>query len=124
SSLEVDYEFELGRLNNRQVNRFCTAEDFADVNRCLSVGICKAGAITCQASRFRKLAKKVDARTLVRRRGSYDLLSPVHKERIGGQDKATNPVLRELAEATSNFKFVAGLNNLDLPSNGLSRRGK
>src|SRR5215475_2961973 len=46
----IDYQLELGRLHHRQVAGFVTAQDAADIEPGLAIGVPVVGAVTHQAT--------------------------------------------------------------------------
>jgi hypothetical protein len=55
--LQVERQFELGRLDNRQIGRFLTLQDARHVGSGSTKGVVDAGRITDEAARRNKLAR-------------------------------------------------------------------
>src|SRR5947207_15200999 len=81
--LEIDHQFELCWLNDRQVGGLGAFENAAGINADLTISIGDARAVTHQAASLREVRKRVDAGYPVAYGQGRDLVASVDEEPIG-----------------------------------------
>ena len=110
--LEIDYQFKLRWLHDRQFGRLFAFENPSDVDACLTPGVQSAGAVTNQASRDGELAHQRDCRNRVTHceRGKLGALG-VEKDVLADNQPA-NLHFSQLVKGSIKFAFRAGIQNL------------
>ena len=83
--LEVDDEFELGRLYDRQVGGLLALEIFCGIHALQAIGIDNAGAVADEAACSRVIAIRIDRRNAVARCQSPNSICPV-RVRMNGSE--------------------------------------
>src|SRR5262245_61912575 len=114
--LEVDDQFELGRLLDRQVSRLGPLEDATSVDAQLTIRVLEVGAVTHQATRFDKFAPFVDYGNRVFRRKSNEMVAAVVEERVGSDDHRICASMHIIRESRIEFIRTGGIQCLELQS--------
>jgi hypothetical protein len=110
--LEIDRQFKLRWLHDRQFGRLFALENPSDVDACLTPGVQSAGAVTNQASCEGELAHQRDCRNCVTdcERGKLRALG-VEKDVLTDNQPANRQFSR-LRKGGIKFAFGAGIQNL------------
>ena len=100
---------------------FSPFENSPSVNSHLAIGAGYTGAVAHQAARENKFALLVRRREPVTYGPQYDLFALGVEERIGGDEKSSDPLLRHRSERQIDLVFISGLQQEDRPTNFLRR---
>src|SRR5260370_10838853 len=103
--LEVDHQFEFGRLLDRQIGRLGAVEDLSGVNADLAIDRSEARSIADQAAGSGEFSPLVRRRNGMARCQRYELLAPAVEERIGGDDERAGMQLDEGCEGGVDLAF-------------------
>ena len=96
--LEIDDEFELVYLLNRQLSGFDALKNSTDVNAAFVIAITEHRSIAHQAADFDVLADFVERRNCMTRRKRDKVLAPTVEERVGANQKRIGPLLDKCRE--------------------------
>src|SRR5262249_6224437 len=116
--LQVDDELEFGRLQDRQVGGLRALEDLTGVGADLAPHVQTIGPIAHQQARFGPLTGRATRRNPVTRRERRKLDAPASEEPIAGNEEGIGPVACDSGEDRLDFPAVAGVEGLDLQSDG------
>jgi hypothetical protein len=109
--LEIDGQFDLGGLLNRQVGRLFSFKDFA----CIEAGEAKrfgdAGAITHQATRRHILPEGIDRRHFMPCGKFYNPGASGEEEGVAADHECTRTLLDERDKGRFQFAISAGFND-------------
>src|SRR5579864_5664115 len=81
--LEVEHQFKLGRLHDRQVGRLRACENSSSIDAGLMVGIAQPCAVTDEATVSDELSFNVNGRNSIVRRQLYQFSTPIRHKGIG-----------------------------------------
>jgi len=116
-------------LQNRQVAGLRAFEDLTGVNAHLTERVRNVGPIAHQPTGFDKLAIVVTRRNAIERRERLKLDTPAAEEYVGGDEEGVGPVAANCGEGGLDLAASAGVEDLNLQSDGtrsfryLSQRG-
>src|SRR5260221_13764454 len=116
--VQIDDQFENGRLLDRQVGGPGALEDRSGINADLSIGRRKARAIADQAAGRSVFTDPIDRRNGMACCQRHDLLAPAVDEWFGGDDERVGGALDEGGEGGVYFAFGAGVQDGELHSLG------
>jgi hypothetical protein len=119
--LQVDDELEFGRLHNRQVRRLGALEDIAGINADLKKTVREIGRIAHQAAGFDSLASGMGRGNPLARRKRRKLDAPANEEPVGGDEQGLGLLANEDCKGCLDFAAGAGVEDLDLQSDGACR---
>ena len=111
---EIDDEFELGRLHDREIGGFRALQDAADIDAGLAVRVGHARSIAHQPAGFGVETLASDRGESVPCRQVRDLDAPVDKERAAADEQGVRPLVRQRREGSIDFDDGAGVENADL----------
>src|SRR5262245_15354921 len=118
---EIDDEFELGGLHDRQVGRLGAFEDLTGIDADLTPHDRNIGSIAHQPAGFDLLASAVGRGNPLARRKRRKLDAPTDEERVGRDEQRIGSVAREGGECCLDLAAGAGVEDLDLQSDRASR---
>src|SRR5579872_2265433 len=107
--LEIDDEFELGRLHHRQVSRFGAGKDLAGIDSGLAVTFGKLRAVTDETADFGEFAAERHRRQFVTQSKSCDMRAVGAVEGIVASEHGADLLLVDLAKAVSTSAGVPAL---------------
>jgi hypothetical protein len=113
-SLSVDDEFELGRLNDRQVSRLAPSKNASDVDTGLPVEVRQIDTVARQPTVSHKCAQAKHRRHLVPCHQTGKLDAACDKERIGGYRQCLEALPPDGLESRVNFGICSGVQELKL----------
>ena len=96
--LQVDYQFELGRLQNRQVGGLLAFEDATRVDAHLAIQFGRARSIAYKAASDSKLAPKIESRQCVAGRERDQVSPPRNEKRTIDDEESCDLPLDERGE--------------------------
>jgi len=102
--LQVDYELEFCRLQDRQVCGLRAFEDLPGVDADLTVRVRTIGRVAHQPADFDSLASVIGRGNPIVRRERRKLTAPADKEDIGGNEQSIGPVAHAGAEASTSHR--------------------
>ena len=112
--LEIEDEFDPGRLHDRKVGGFLAPENATGVGADLAVGLGKTIPVAHQAAFGGELPPLVDRRNRMARRQCYQLVAVAVEERIGRDDERANPLLDEICKDRIDFALGACVEDTEL----------
>src|SRR5208282_2284510 len=104
-SLQIDYQFEPGRLLDRQIGGFGSFEDFSGVNAELPPQAGSTRSAADQAAGCDELAPLVYGRNGAARCQRHELLAPAGEERVAADEERTGRNLVECRESGGDVAF-------------------
>src|SRR2546423_10526617 len=113
-SVEVYNELELGRLENRQVDRLGALEEARGIGPDLTKGVEDIGAVAHQPASFGIGARRVDGRQRVTRRQHSKLDAPRIEERAWGDEKSVGLLVCDTRKRLIDFAAGGNLANENL----------
>src|SRR6266851_1285210 len=96
--LEIDDEFELVYLLDRQVGRVGALKNSTSVSTAFVIAITEDRSIAHQATGFDELAEFVERRDCMTCRKRDKVLAPTGEERVGADEKRIGPLLDKRRE--------------------------
>src|SRR5215208_1376279 len=111
SGLQVDHQFELGRLLDRQIGRLGALEDLSDVNAGLAENSREARSIADQSARLSELTRDIDRRDGMARGQRRQSHYPAGEEWVGADEERVGMYLHELREGSIDLAIGPGLQN-------------
>src|SRR5215469_15951699 len=115
---QIDDEFELGGLHDRQIGGLRTLEDLTRVEAGLMKHAHSIGPIAHQPAGFDILAKGIDRGYRMTGSKRRKLDAPADKERVAGNEECVGPVSQEGGEGRLDLFAGAGFEELCLKSGG------
>src|SRR6516165_4559278 len=118
----IDDQFELARLHNRQVRGLGPLEDAAGIDTGLTPRIQNVGTVAHQPAHFGNFTRRICRGNRVARRQVGKLHPPTGEKRVGDNEERVGPLAHKSCEGRINLVAGAGVEDLDLQSNGARSR--
>src|SRR5438445_13369135 len=96
--LEIDDQFEFGRLQNRQVGRFGAIENLSSVNANLVIGIGEIGPVANQTPVCSKITRKIHHGNRMLRRQCDESSTAANEECINSDHERIDPTFDKASE--------------------------
>ena len=90
--MQIDDEFKLGRLQDREIRRLGTFQDAAGIDPDLPEYVTKAGSVTHQYSGFNRIARKYAGGYVVTHCERGELRTSAGKKAIRRYEKGVSPL--------------------------------
>src|SRR5215831_2838864 len=118
----IDDQFELARLPNWQVRGLGPLEDAAGIDTGLTPCILNVGTVAHQPAHFGNFTRRICRGNRVARRQVGKLHPPTGEKRVGDNEERVGPLAYKSCEGRINLVDGAGVEDLDLQSNGARSR--
>src|ERR1700682_3554301 len=106
--LEVGYQIELGRLDDRQVGRLFALENFADIDASLAVAVGKVRPVTDEPTGSNIVSLRINHRDRMSRCERHEFLDKAEKDRILRDEKCTRTLLNKRREGGLDVRLATG----------------
>src|SRR6516165_11133969 len=104
-SLEIDYEFELGRPLHREVSGLLSPQNSTGVDAALAIRIRKVGSVAHKPARDSKVTQRIHCGNRMARRERDDLIALCRQERVNAYKERVNALLRYSREGCFYLSF-------------------
>src|SRR5262245_1559062 len=105
---EVDDQIEFGGLHDRQVGRFFTLEDLADVSASLAIGIRKVGSVAHQTAGCGEVPQIMDRGNRMACCERDEWIASAYEKRISIDNKRVGSLLNQGCEGRVDVIFGTG----------------
>src|SRR4051794_27956142 len=109
--LQIDDQFEFGRLHNRQIGGPFALEDAANIYAGLTITIRKIGSVTDKTANFGIFVLIIDCGQLIPGGKRHALLASATEERVLRDEERDRALLSEGRDGRVDFGFRAGVRN-------------